>query len=153
MLGHRFHQPDHGGRVGPFPNHRSCDLGITIVNKRLTTPLFGRGATTGCRLWPGATDVGPQPNVRSRGPIATVAHSCGGVLGGNSRCRTSPQSGAGRVVTCWSTVSFACCSAVKSSGLTTAGGDNARLDVPWMMATTRHPSCFSSSSRSMKWSR
>jgi hypothetical protein len=66
MPGHRFHQPDHRGCVGLFPNHRSRDLGIIIVNKHLTRPRFVREATTGCRPWPGVADVGPGPNVRSR---------------------------------------------------------------------------------------
>ena len=65
MLGHRFPNPIIGV-VGPFPDHRSCNFGTIIFNKYLTTTGFGRELRQDRRLWPGATNVAPQPNVRSR---------------------------------------------------------------------------------------
>jgi hypothetical protein len=64
MPGHRFHQPDHRDSRR-FLIIAHANLGTIIVNKCLMKPPFGRGATTGSRLWPGATDVGSQPNIRS----------------------------------------------------------------------------------------
>lgn len=151
MLGHRFPNPIIGV-VGPFPDHRSCNFGTIIFNKYLTTTGFGRELRQDVAYGPERPML-LRNRMSARGPRATVAHSFGVVLGGNSRRRTSLQSGAGCVAICRSTASFACCSAVKSSALKTAGGDNAHSDVLWMIATTRHPSCVASSSRSMKWSR